>query len=252
MNPTLTLMVVALVVASSGMPTDINPGQYYPCEMEEAEEGESGTGIECPFFNMPELIRQAFERNAPNKGVSSVHMHSDIEGTVMDFIADHDLLSGSYDTITEFLLAYTPSTNFPKLVSKLSALEHLHLDHTAIGPVKAGSLSLPSPKTLKLMTISYSPLYDFEAGAFPEGFHADVILKNNNMTRINGAAFKPILQSGSKLSFTTNSIKCDCDLSWLVRDGRELLPSVDGRCLKANGDFVSLQDADPKDFSNCP
>lgn len=160
-------MVVALVVASSGMPTDINPGQYYPCEMEEAEEGESGTGIECPFFNMPELIRQAFERNAPNKGVSSVHMHSDIEGTVMDFIADHDLLSGSYDTITEFLLAYTPSTNFPKLVSKLSALEHLHLDHTAIGPVKAGSLSLPSPKTLKLMTISYSPLYDFEAGAFP-------------------------------------------------------------------------------------
>merc|ERR1712137_436907 len=87
MNPTLTLMVVALVVASSGMPTDINPGQYYPCEMEEAEEGESGTGIECPFFNMPELIRQAFERNAPNKGVSSVHMHSDIEGTVMDFIA---------------------------------------------------------------------------------------------------------------------------------------------------------------------
>jgi len=50
----------------------------------------------------------------------------------------------------------------------------------------------------------------------------------------------------------TDSIKCDCDLSWLVRDGRELLPSVDGRCLKANGDFVSLQDADPKDFSNCP
>ena len=39
-----------------------------------------------------------------------------------------------------------------------------------------------------------------------EGFHADVILKNNNMTRINGAAFKPILQSGSKLSFTTSKL----------------------------------------------
>merc|ERR1711911_534838 len=138
--------------------------RYQPRTVLPMRDGRSGRGRKwnghrVSLFQYAGIDPPAFERNAPNKGVSSVHMHSDIEGTVMDFIADHDLLSGSYDTITEFLLAYTPSTNFPKLVSKLSTLEHLHLDHTAIGPVKAGSLSLPSPKTLKLMTISYSPLY---------------------------------------------------------------------------------------------
>lgn len=160
------LVLLALVAASSGKPTvGVEPYMYFPCETQ-VREGD-GLVVECPFYNIPELIRQAFTRNAPNNNLVSLHMHSDFEGTVLDYITDSGMLSGSYDTLKEFQLSYTPNPSFPKLLSKLTALEHLHLDHVPIEHVEAGYLKLGSPESLKVLSISNAPLYTFEAGAFP-------------------------------------------------------------------------------------
>jgi len=250
MNPTLALVLLALVAASSAKPAvGVEPYKYYPCEVEEAEDGL--LEVECPFYNVPQLVREAFLRNAPNTGISSLHMHSDFETPVIDYISDNDLLAGSYDTIKEFHYAYS-NNGFPNLLKKLTAIEHIHMDHVNVEHVNAGDLSLPNPGSLQLLSISYAPLYTFEAGAFPEGFKAEVHLSKDNITALNGDAFKPILQNGAKLSFDSMHIKCDCDLSWLCRDGRDLLDRVEGSCVKENGDYVAVQDTDAKDFSNCP
>lgn len=159
-------MLLALVAASGAKPSvGVEPYQYYPCEVEEMERG--GLMVECPFYNVPKMVRQAFARNAPNKGIHSLRIHSDFDGSLIDYIYDNDLLSGSYDTITEYLTAYSGKTTFPKLLSKLPNLEHLHFDHVGIEHVEAGSLDFASPQSLTLMTISNAPLYTFEAGAFP-------------------------------------------------------------------------------------
>jgi len=251
MNPTLVLVLLALVAASSGKPTvGVEPYMYFPCETQ-VREGD-GLVVECPFYNIPELIRQAFTRNAPNNNLVSLHMHSDFEGTVLDYITDSSMLSGSYDTLKEFQLSYTPNPSFPKLLSKLTALEHLHLDHVPIEHVEAGYLKLGSPESLKVLSISNAPLYTFEAGAFPEGFRADVVINHDNITALNGAAFKPLLQTGANLSFDSRQIKCDCDLSWLCRDGRDMLDQVEGSCLNSSGELVAVQDTDAEDFSSCP
>ena len=46
-----------------------------------------------------------------------------------------------------------------------------------------------------------------------------------------------------------NSIVCDCDLAWLIRDKRELLTRVYGG-LCSNG--VAFEDLDPQTFADCP
>merc|ERR1712071_341965 len=88
----------------------------------------------------------------------------------------NDLLSGSYGTITEVLSAYSISTGFPHLLSKLTALEHLHIENTNIGNVAEGMLNLATPEAMRRMTISYCPLYNFEAPAFPAGFKSNLRL----------------------------------------------------------------------------
>jgi len=255
MNPSLVLLLVAVAVSAAGaMPSgaglsDVGPGKYFPCNVED-EDGEME--VDCPFFNMPSLVRQAFERNAPNAGITKLHIHSDIEGTVTDYLADNDLLSGSYGTITEFLSAYSISTGFPHLLSKLTALEHLHIENTNIGNVAAGMLNLATPEAMRRMTISYCPLYNFEAHAFPAGFKSNLRLVHNNLTALNGAAFQPILAAGSKLEFDSNGVPCDCALSWLVRDNRHLLDQVWGKCRKDYGVLVDLREADVTDWNDCP
>jgi len=251
MNPIVALVLLALVAASSAKPAvGIEPYAYYPCDAEDMDEG--GIHVECPFMNQPASVAQAFIRNAPNNDIRSLHFHSDFEEGVLDYLADNDLLSGSYNTIKDLYVGYSSPTTFPKLLSKLTALEHLRFDHVNIQHLYAGAMALASPQTLKLLTFTYAPLYTFEAGAFPEGFKADVVLKKDSITALNGDAFKPILQNGAKLSFDSMHIKCDCDLSWLCRDGRDLLTQVEGKCLKQNGELVAVQDTDAKDFSTCP
>ena len=164
------LVLLALVAASSAKPAvGVEPYKYYPCEVEEAEDGL--LEVECPFYNVPQLVREAFVRNAPNTGISSLHMHSDFETSVMDYISDNDLLAGSYDTIKEFHYAYS-NNGFPNLLKKLTAIEHIHMDHVNVEHVNAGDLSLPNPGSLQLLSISYAPLYTFEAGAFPGIYHS--------------------------------------------------------------------------------
>ena len=159
------LVLLSLVAASSSYPaTSGDVPSYYPCD---AVQIEGGLKVDCPFYNMPELVRVAFRTNAPNKGIKYLGMHSDFEGTVMDYLSDNDLLSGSYDTLSELVVSYSSEVTFPKLLSKLRVLDTLYLDHVAVANPAAGSMNLASPKLMKFMSISYAPLYNFEAGVFP-------------------------------------------------------------------------------------
>jgi len=251
MSPTVVLVLLALVATCSCKPAvGVEPNKFYPCDVEERDDG--GMVVECPYGTPADAVKQAFVTNYPNEGIVSLHMHSDIDGSILDFLAQYDVLSASYSSMTELVVSYSLAKTVPKIISKLPALQHVYLDHGAVESIQVGDLNFQSPQNMKLMTVSYAPLYRVEAGAFPEGFSADVHFKQDELHQLTEGAFKPLLQTGAKLSYDSPVINCDCGLSWLCRDGRDMLAQVSGKCVTPSGKVIPLQDTSAQDFSNCP
>ena len=160
------LVLLALVATCSCKPAvGVEPNKFFPCDVEERDDG--GMVVECPYGTPADAVKQAFVNNYPNEGIVSLHMHSDIDGSILDFLAQYDVLSASYSSMTELVVSYSLAKTVPKIISKLPALQHVYLDHGAVESIQVGDLNFQSPQNMKLMTVSYAPLYRVEAGAFP-------------------------------------------------------------------------------------
>ncbi|KAK4004441.1 hypothetical protein OUZ56_006175 [Daphnia magna] len=131
-------------------------------------------------------------------------------------------------------------SRIPSALSVLSALHTLDLSLCSIPIVSSSSLSFTAPavKALNLEKTSLSTIVD---NTFNNRYYgnAKVLLDGNNLQEFRSSIYLKILMDmktattgeiGS-LSVTNNPIKCDdCQLAWLIRDSRELLPFVNGTC----------------------
>lgn len=131
-------------------------------------------------------------------------------------------------------------SRIPSALSVLSALHTLDLSLCSISIVSSSSLSFTAPavKALNLEKTSLSTIVD---NTFNNRYYgnAKVLLDGNNLQEFRSSIYLKILMDmktattgeiGS-LSVTNNPIKCDdCQLAWLIRDSRELLPFVNGAC----------------------
>ncbi|XP_045030980.1 uncharacterized protein LOC123473727 isoform X2 [Daphnia magna] len=134
----------------------------------------------------------------------------------------------------------TGMSRIPSALSVLSALHTLDLSLCSIPIVSSSSLSFTAPavKALNLEKTSLSTIVD---NTFNNRYYgnAKVLLDGNNLQEFRSSIYFKILvdmktattgEIGS-LSVTNNPIKCDdCQLAWLIRDSRELLPFVNGAC----------------------
>lgn len=134
----------------------------------------------------------------------------------------------------------TGMSRIPSALSVLSALNTLDLSLCSISIVSSSSLSFTAPavKALNLEKTSLSTIVD---NTFNNRYYgnAKVLLDGNNLQEFRSSIYLKILvdmktattgEIGS-LSVTNNPIKCDdCQLAWLIRDSRELLPFVNGAC----------------------
>ena len=78
-----------------------------------------------------------------------------------------------------------------------------------------------------------------------------VDLRWNQLTVFEQGVFKNILQQMMKAQ---QPFACGCDIAWLIRDNRHLLPVVlNGSCAQdSQFPSVAFGELDPKFFSACP
>jgi len=96
-----------------------------------------------------------------------------------------------------------------------------------------------------------------EGRANPNALHGDLKMReldlsDNKLTKMEESAFRSILESMARtngfLEIGDNPLACDCHMSWVVRDQRQLLQHVrNGQC--ADGEL--LENLDPKKFAKC-
>ncbi|KAI9561345.1 hypothetical protein GHT06_012302 [Daphnia sinensis] len=131
-------------------------------------------------------------------------------------------------------------SRLPTALSVLSALHSLDVSLCPIPIVSPSSLSFTAP-AVKALNLARTSLSTIVENTFNNRYYgnAKVLLDDNSLQEFRSSVYLKILMDmktattgeiGS-LSVTNNPIKCDnCQLAWLIRDSRELLPFVNGTC----------------------
>ncbi|XP_057375236.2 mucin-5AC-like, partial [Daphnia carinata] len=143
-------------------------------------------------------------------------------------------------------------SRIPTALSVLSALHSLDISLCPITTVSSSSLSFSAP-AVKALNLEKTSLSIIVENTFNNRYYgnAKVLLDDNKLQDFRSSIYLKILmdmktatvgESGS-LSVTNNPINCgNCQLAWLVRDTRELLPFVNGTC--SNG--TNFRDLNPR------
>ncbi|CAL4133480.1 unnamed protein product [Meganyctiphanes norvegica] len=177
------------------------------------------------------------------------------------------------DSITHLNISYNPIGELPiGAFAGLTQLKYAHIWETGLSDIKPGiftDIDTLEYVSLEFNQLEYLPvdavtctncnltmvdlnhnyrLREVEPGAITITPGMQIDLYGCNMTQVQEATWRPVLQQQAILWLYENPLECGCDIAWLVRQ-KELLKHVKG-AICSDGSYIRLKD--PADYDICP
>lgn len=148
-------------------------------------------------------------------------------------------------------------TTMPNQIAFFSHLTSLFVTDNSISWIASSSISLTSPHiNMNFLHLNGNNIIGIESDAFKGNFSTTQVgLNFNRLTLFEENVFKDMLEQmvsiqpaiGSVI-VSSNAFVCGCDLAWLIRDHRHLLPVVKGGVCSSR---MSFEELDPQSFVGC-
>jgi Leucine-rich repeat (LRR) protein len=246
-----SIITTVLLVVTASVDGQFDSIDYSPCSYS-TDMTQTYYTIKCQAPLTAADVITAFSKTPINDKVKDLTITdiSDMNDNQMSNVMMR--LAPSMDVLYRLSIDRNALTFIPAEVARFNNLVYLSASNNAISYLPTGTLNISSP--MLYLGLQANQMETIAPGAFAGNYGLTRLgLQANSVYSFSAGVFKDVLTTMASgegsINLGGNPISCDCSLAWLIRDNRQLLPSLEQAVCSNGLDVATLN---PLIFQNCP